>query len=263
MRPARDAAWYAAQQADVLSRTGSLDDLHEQYPATDTEALSPRTLDKRIPPDWLEQCYRELEAQPATSIAGLEVYRPPEPGRRYVIGCDPAEGNPTSDDSALTVMDLLTGEEMAVLSGKYQPAVMGGNVDAVGRYYNQADVLVERNNHGHAVLMWLFEHSSLRVLDGYDDKPGWFSNSLGKTMMYDACADAFRQKNTILHAFATYTQLASIEGATLLAPDGEHDDRADSYALANLARQYALIMDRKHAGGDLLVYDERVQISEY
>jgi hypothetical protein len=31
-------------------------------------------------------------------------------------------------------------------------------------------------------------------------------------------------------------QLASIEGATLLAPEGLRDDRADSYALAHVGR---------------------------
>jgi hypothetical protein len=49
-RPGRDAAWYQQQATDVLHRTGSLDDLHEQYPATDLEALAPRTLDKRLTP---------------------------------------------------------------------------------------------------------------------------------------------------------------------------------------------------------------------
>jgi hypothetical protein len=29
----------------------------------------------------------------------------PEPGHKYGIGADPAEGNPTSDDSALCVRD--------------------------------------------------------------------------------------------------------------------------------------------------------------
>src|SRR5262245_47062333 len=38
--PRRDAAWYERQRADVLARTGSLDDLHEQYPASEAEALS-------------------------------------------------------------------------------------------------------------------------------------------------------------------------------------------------------------------------------
>lgn len=35
----------------------------------------------------------------------------------------------------------------------------------------------------------------------------------------------------MLHSFMTFTQLASIEGSTLRAPEGERDDRADSYAL--------------------------------
>lgn len=242
VRPSRDTAWYEEQKADILSRTGTLDDLHEQYPATDTEALAPSTMDKRIPGIWLEQCYEELlplDALPteAPSIVGLEVYRLPEPGREYVVGADPAEGNPTSDDSALTVLDRLTGEEVAVLAGKYQPAVFAAQIDHVGDWYNRADVMVERNNHGHAVLLWLQDNSGLRVLNGPDEKPGWHSTSLGKVLLYDGLADVFREKSTTLHSFDTFTQLSSIEGATLRAPEGEHDDRSDSYALANKGRE--------------------------
>src|SRR5262249_40751545 len=93
-RPDPDAAWYEAQKADILHRTGSLDDLQEQYPATDAEALTARSLSKRIAPDWLNQCYQErrpLTALPAGSpaVPGLEVYVLPVEGRSYVIGADP------------------------------------------------------------------------------------------------------------------------------------------------------------------------------
>ena len=44
-RPDRDAACNEALRPDILHRTGSLDELHEQYLATDAEALLPRTLD--------------------------------------------------------------------------------------------------------------------------------------------------------------------------------------------------------------------------
>jgi hypothetical protein len=42
------------------------------------------------------------------------------------IGFDgrPAEGNPSWDDSALVVLDAGTGEEVASLAGKFQPAVL-------------------------------------------------------------------------------------------------------------------------------------------
>lgn len=241
VRPSRDAAWYEEQRRDILSRTSSLDDLHEQYPATDTEALSPRTLDKRIPGDWLEAHYAEMEplALPvgAPALLELEVYRPPQPGRSYVLGVDPAEGNPTSDDSSISVLDAATGEECAALAGKYQPATLAGHAKALATWYNGARALVERNNHGHAVLLWLRDNSAVIRLAGLDGKEGWLSNSRGKVALYDAAADAFREGDTLMHSFATYTQLASIDGSTLRAPEGAHDDRADSYALALVARQ--------------------------
>jgi len=225
-----------------MHRTGSLDDLHEQYPTFDTEALLHRTSNKRIAPEWLDQCYQEgsplgdsLIGAPA--IPGLEVYVPPTMGRFYVIGADPAEGNPTSDDSALTVLDRDTGEEVACLAGKLQPSTFAAHIDTLGKWYNNATVLVERNNHGHAVLLWLQDHSLLWRMPGHDDKEGWLSSPRGKALLYSAAADAFRERQTFLHSFATFTQLGSIDGSTLCAPEGEADDRADSYALACVASQ--------------------------
>lgn len=243
-RPGRTAAWYAQQQTDAEANTGSLDDVHQEYPATDTEALAPRTLDKRIPAVWIEKVYVELDpidAQGAPSIPGLEVYRQPVKERLYAVGVDPAEGNPTSDDSALTVLDVATGEEVAAISGKLQPSVIAEYADQIGRYYNRAGLMVERNNHGHAVLLWLEEHSMLRRLNGHDERPGWLSSRLGKTLLYNDLADCFRDEDTELHSFDTYTQLASIEGSTLRAPVGEHDDRADSYALAHAGRAAMMV----------------------
>jgi hypothetical protein len=240
-RPDRDQAWYEAVKADVLHRTGALDELHEQYPATDAEALLPRTLDKRIAPQWLQQCFQERTplttwSPGAPAIVGLEVYAPPEPGRFYVIGADPAEGNPTSDDSALTVLRRDDGEEVAALAGKFQPSTLAAHIDALGSWYNNAPALVERNNHGHAVLLWLGDHSRLWRLPGFDNQAGWHSTSKGKALLYSAAADAFRDGDTKVHSYDTFMQLASIDGSTLRAPEGEADDRADSFALACVAR---------------------------
>ena len=240
-RPDRTAEWYELQKADILSRTMSLDDLHEQYPATDVEALSARTLDKRLPGEWLEQCYQEsapldmrsLDGCPG--IPGLEVYRRPEPALRYVIGIDPAEGNPTSDDSTLTVLEAETGEEVCSLAGKFQPSTLAAHADEIGRWYRNAGLLVERNNHGHAVILWLKDNSKLELLRGPDDKDGWLTTSKGKALAYSNAADALRDRRTVVHSFATYTQLASISGSNLSAPEGEHDDLATSFVLALIA----------------------------
>jgi hypothetical protein len=254
-RPGRDEAWYTERQAETQERTGSLDALHEQYPATDTESLAPRSLDKRISADWIQQCYTEMQPindAGVPAIPNLEMYRLPVPGRAYVIGVDPAEGNPTSDDSALAVLDKQTGEEVATLAGKLQPSTLAAHADTIGRYYNDAAILVERNNHGHAVLLWLRDHSSLPLLLGHDYQVGWLSNSKGKALLYSAAADAFRNRETVLHSFATFDQLASIEGSTLRAPDGEYDDRAVAYALACAACQQQPVSP--FYPGDLICY---------
>jgi hypothetical protein len=96
---------------------------------------------------------------------------------------------------------------------------------------------VERNNHGHAVLLWLRDNGrGVQLLNGHDGKPGWLSSTLGKTQMYDKCDDACKNAEATLHSFATYTQRTSIDGSTLRAPDGQPDDRADAFALACAAR---------------------------
>lgn len=260
-RPTRTPAWYEEERRNSLAQTGSLDSLYEQYPATDVEALAANVLDKRIPPEWLSQCYSRLEGLHGgrdilalvvpgpggrevgvvgPAIPGLVVYRGPAPGppkageayRRFVIGADSAEGNPTSDDSSLTVLDRETGEECAVLSAKLQPHVFARYISQVSDWFNGADVMCERNNHGHTVIGWLRDNSSVKLLTGHDNGVGWLSSSKGKAILYDTVAEAFRQRETILHSAATMYQLALIEGATLRAPEGEHDDRADSYGLA-------------------------------
>ncbi len=251
VHPQRDAAWYAVQRDDILSTTGGEDELYEQYPATDAEALAARMLDKRIPATWLGRCYREMEpllvmgqdgaddvpdGMPA--IPGLTIFKLPEEGRRYVMGADPAEGLPTSDDSSLTVMDLQSHEEVARLDGHFEPKIVfPRHIDQIGQFYQRASVLVERNNHGHAVIGWLQVNGAVYVLDGHDNRPGWNNSPAGKVMLYDDGASMFMHGDTILHDFGTQVQIGSIEKDTLSAPEGEHDDKAVSYVLALKAAQ--------------------------
>jgi hypothetical protein len=254
-RPGRDDVWYRSQKADVLARTGALDDLHQEYPATVEEALAPRQLDKRIPAAWLHEVYLEQRGTNPLGIPGLTVFGEPQvyadPARKlgkasYRIGCDPAEGNPSSDDSAATVVDAGTGEEMAVLCGKLQPSAFAAYIARLAEWYNGAAVLVERNNHGHAVLLWLQDNSKATLLNGIDDKAGWPTTSKSKAQMYDDFTDKVRDQELIIHSFESYMQLSSSDGSTLSAPDGMHDDRAVSFVLAVLSDQ--LLAPKKKAG---------------
>ena len=247
VRPDRTQAWYDALCRDYLANTGTLDDVWEQYPATDAEALAPRSLDKRLPRHFLNQCYEErkpldLRTVPdAPALPGLRMYEPPLEGEKYVIGADTAEGNPNSNDSVGVVKHKWTGRSVCVIDGKFEPTTFGGYLHTLARYYKTAPILPERNNHGHTVIASIRNHaketsSGVMVLNGYDEKAGYLSNAPGKTKLYDEYAEALRDEAVTVYDFKTYTQLASIEGATLLAPEGEMDDHADAEALAHQAR---------------------------
>jgi len=239
-RPGRTPDWYEEERQASLAVTGSLDDFHGNYPATDAEALSPRSLDKRFAPSWFTpDVWQELAPleHRGPAIPGFTVYVLPKPGKRYVIGADPAEGNPTSDDSAACVLDADTGEQCAVLVGKHEPSAFGGYIIQAARWYNVASVMAERNNHGHTLIKHLRENGKgVRVLLGLDKKEGWLSSQKGKTELYDSASDQVRNGEVVIHDFVTLTQLQSIDGSTLRAPEGQRDDRADAFALAAVAR---------------------------
>jgi hypothetical protein len=251
-RPDRGEAWYRAQEQDIQARTGALDDLREQYPASDEEALAPRSLDKRLPFEWLHKSYRQAEPLSAfaprarpPALPGLAVYAVPHVGRRYVVGADPAEGNPNSDESALCVLDVVTGEEVASLAGRIEPATFGAQVAAVSAYFSRAPAMLERNNHGHAVLLWLRDNSHVQRLCGRDNMPGWMTTTASKAILYDLAGEVFRDGGAVIHSPETFEQLCSIEGSTLRAPEGAMDDRAVGYVLALAGRKRLLTLGTK------------------
>lgn len=237
--PGRTVAWYAKQQANYR-----LDDLHEQYPATEAEALSARTSDKLLESVWVSQCYTQRPAIPsdqwpvgAPAISGLVVYVLPEPGHTYIISVDPAEGKQNSDDSVAIVMDQATGEEVCHLAGKIYMSTLAGYVNQIGIWYNQAAVLFERNNHGHACLVWMRDNSRLHLMTGDDGDEGWQTNSKSKHLMYSEGAEDLKAGSARINHPTTYFQLISIERSTLSAPPQMHDDAATAYVLALVARR--------------------------
>ena len=81
--------------------------------------------------------------------------------------------------------------------------------------------------------MWLRDNKpGIQRAWGADNKEGWLSNSLGKTMLYDRGVEAVKDQWTCIHSFKAYTQISSIEGSTLRAPEGDMDDVSDAYMLA-------------------------------
>jgi hypothetical protein len=175
----------------------------------------------------------------------LRVYRQPDPRRQYVIGADCAEGVSGGDDSTAVVLDRVTGECVAVLAGEYEPTEHHPALIALlSRWYNSASALIERNNHGHAVIGACKRHGVV-CCKGLDGRAGWLTTSLSKSQAYGE-ANAFlleaeREGTLLLYDRRLKEQVASIERMTLKGPGkgrvAKVDDEAMAWVLAMQARR--------------------------
>jgi len=246
-RPDRDRAWYDRQKVDYLS-----DDLYQEYPANPEQALSARQASKRFPAAWLTRCrgsrtqwcgipkenrddvadgrVGNLPLLNELGIPGFTGYTHPEKRRAYLVSADPAEGNPGSDPSAAVVLDVESWEEVGTLHGCFEPDIFAGYLRQVAGHYNQAMILVERNNHGHAVLLALEYAGYEKIyISPMDKKAGWLSTRRDKVLAVDNCAQALREGCCRINNEGTLTELAILEAGTLKAPQGAHDDLAMAF----------------------------------
>lgn len=135
----------------------------------------------------------------ATEMAGqLRIWKQPEKGKTYVATVDPSEGV-GGDPGAVIVNERDTGEHVATLHGQFPVGELANRADAIGRRYNTALLVVERNNHGHAVLNALLDppRSTTRarypnVYCGTDRRPGWYSTEVSRSAALDKLEDAHR-----------------------------------------------------------------------
>lgn len=233
-RPGRDAAWYAAQLAEYTDPAM----VKQEYPASATEAflVSGRT---RFDPAWIARQAANVVAPlvelPPTlwHLPGLAVYRLPRLGQRCILGADVAEGLEHGDYSAATLLDADTWEELASLHGHWEPDAYATYLDRLARTYG-ATVAVERNNHGHAVLLALKQLGTPKIFVGADGRPGWLTTAQSKPLAIDLVAQALRDGLITIRTQATLDELAIYritKSGDTSAPAGYHDDRVMSLAI--------------------------------
>ena len=212
---------------------------------------------KAIPAVLLEAVYEPRARLPLTyreSIVGhrgevytlpdsLRVYQYPQKGRSYVQGNDCAEGV-GGDDSTGVMVDKDTGEAVAVLAGQHEPKEHHPAMIALlSRWYNGAPAMIERNNHGHAVIAGASRHGVV-CLSGPDGRQGWPTTGPSKASAYGEAHAVLRQCKRddipILFDKRLKNQLASINRLTLKGPGkgklSKVDDEAIAWVLAQQGR---------------------------
>ena len=110
----------------------------------------------------------------------LEVWLKPMPGREYLVAVDPAGGGSEGDYAAMQVLDAATGLQCAEFQGRCGLLEIAERAATIGREYNGATLIVERNNHGAGVIAYLTGVVQYARLYEQDGQPGWLTTALSR-----------------------------------------------------------------------------------
>lgn len=170
----------------------------------------------------------------------------PIPGEEYVAGCDTSEGvvndrGEGGDPNGVGVLHKKSGRMVAAIHGYFEPSDLAVRAAALCARYNGALLGVERNNHGHAVLLKLQEIGYSRPQSQLyyreeDERPGWLTNSVTRPVMLaelreaveDEDIDWIRDRQFIGECLAFKKQ----KNNNFAASSPDHDDRIIKWAIA-------------------------------
>lgn len=172
----------------------------------------------------------------------VSIWKEPSPEYTYAIGADVAEGLATGDFSSAYVGN----DEFDIVArwyGHIDPDLFGDELVKLGKYYRDAYLGVESNNHGLTTLKaisrkeyWNIYHmkSFEKLADIMTPKMGWNTNQRSKPLMIDKLAEFVREKylgipdDLLISEMFTY--IIEDKGTTNAQP-GCHDDTVMSTAI--------------------------------
>lgn len=181
----------------------------------------------------------------------LYIYKIAEKGARYIVGVDTSEGDVNSDYTAGMVIKVwpLPVEQVCLLHGRWTPDIASEKVWKVATAYNQALIAVERNNHGHAMLLNLTNGIVRKGVVAYpaysnlycgpDRKLGFNTGPLSKPQIIDELDRVMRSEELVINSpqfIDEARKFVSLKAGTKMGmgvPQGVgHDDIVMAVALA-------------------------------
>ena len=179
----------------------------------------------------------------------LRIWTGPTDNGKYVIGADPSQGMEHGDYASVHVINARNYEVVAHWHGLIDPDLLATEVlDRLGRWYNNALIGVESNNHGLTTLKFL--HKNCRYNPIYTERSpkykksvptdtlGFRTTQITKPLMIDELNEALRGAMT-LQCIETLAELRTFtrneKGKMAGSP---HDDRTISLAIANQMLKY-------------------------
>lgn len=187
----------------------------------------------------------------------LTVYKRPDLNRRYVIGADPASGIDILEGKAAgrsdpdwcvaQVLDVDTGEQVAKLRARMEPAAFAVYLYDLGRWYNWAYEVIEANRNGLGVIQEMLRlaypvemlyHRDRKADDrirGELHQIGFLTDTVTRPQLISSLDQALREYAISIRDPNTIQELRTFVIMADGKPVGQvgcHDDEVMSMALA-------------------------------
>jgi len=192
-----------------------------------------QAIEKRLA--FCEQQYCERRQNGA-----LSVWYPPASSRQYLIGVDPAGGGSEGDYACAQVIDQATGLQCAELCAHLPPQELAARLAELAREYNHALLVVERNNHGHAVLAHLASSAGDLSLYERNGQLGWLTTAANRPQMIAGFTALLAHEPHLFNSGRLLQQCRTFvrhANGAASASAGAHDDCVMAMAIAIAARE--------------------------
>lgn len=172
---------------------------------------------------------------------------PPDQNQKYVAALDASEGAIGSDPCGFGIMNRSTGTMVYWEHGIWRPAELAERAMKACIRYNRAYLGVERNNHGHAVLLALsvLGYDSGDVLYYHEDgRAGWVTDPKTRPLLLSELHEAIMAGSE--HGMVIRDRLFMRQCLTFKrqrdgkfeADNGEHDDAVMIWGIAWQMRKF-------------------------
>jgi hypothetical protein len=169
----------------------------------------------------------------------LEIWLPPLAGKTYLVAVDPAGGGNEGDYSAAEVLEMETGLQCAEFAGHIGGLELARLVTGLAAKYNQAWLVVERNNHGSGVLSLIESVCSYGRVYKQNGQAGWLTTSMSRPAALGRLDAALVEESERFQSRKLLAECRSFvrrpDGGSGARP-GTHDDRVMAMAIGLGAR---------------------------
>lgn len=288
--PQHPNEWYE----NTLRRYPDEQEFHRQYPRNEVEAFisaggcpfSVDTItwymDNVVAPPLDKEEIITKRAVPDDLVQFLDFddllfWELPRAGEAYIITSDPASGEEGRDFSATQVLKQSSLEQVAELRTRRDLDIYTNATWELARFYNNGLLVVERNNHGAAVLNLLINHKFYPHLyqhEEFDEDPrtrkrkqtrkhGWPATVVTNSLRDNSLIGACREHAITIRSERWWDEAKSfvrMRNGTYGAEGNSHDDLVVAMGMAYIVAMQSLNI--RHSGPARVVSRKRKTLRE-